>query len=175
MSWTSWLNEKVAWDAEYVARGTAIQRLCKQGLIPFLESHGYAIGNHNELGSRIATGLYNNMRRSFLESDWCFGPVENRYLSEDYEARYRHVIDSEEWEKFWSIWGWSDFSTETNYGWDRRQDVEVYLWTQIDADASRQTAVVNEFLNDEYAPEHDSRDAYLRDAAESNEWGGYRK
>jgi hypothetical protein len=178
MSWNSWLNEKVAWDiTEYIPRGTAIQRLCNQGLVPFLESHGYAVAiSPKDLGSRVATGLYNNMTRSHLESEWSFGPVENSSMSDDYEVRYRHVISSDEWQKFWSIWGvWSDFDTERHYGWDRQRDVEDYIWTQIDAEGSRQTAIVNEFLSEEYVPEHDSRDAYLRDAAESNEWGGRRR
>lgn len=179
MSWTSWLNEKVAWETtEYIPRSTAIQRLCSQGLIPFLQFHGYAILiSPKELGSRIATGLYNNMTRSHLESDWSFGPVENSCMLDDYEARYRHVISLDEWQKFWSIWGaWSDFDTERHRGWDRQRDVENYLWTQIDAEESRQTAVVREFIEEEeYVPEHDSRDAYLRDAAESKEWGGRRR
>ena len=50
MSWNSWLDEIVEWDQnEYIKRRLAIHKLCKYGLIPFLESHGYSVAvDHKE-------------------------------------------------------------------------------------------------------------------------------
>jgi hypothetical protein len=178
--WNNWLNETVYWDTtDEILRRTAIRRLCRSGLIPFLESHGYILNvDETELGSRIATGMYNNRHVGYIESNWSFGSVENSCMNSDYQAHFRHVIDIDEWEKFWTIWGcWGDLDKDMRYGWDRQRDIENYIWSLISAERSRQTLIIREILgeDDEYETEHDSRDAYLRESAESNEWGGYRR
>ena len=179
--WNNWLNEYVSCDVyDELPRRTAIYRLCKRGLIPFLQSHGYAVEvSIKELGSRIATGLYINRGKSYCDSNWKFGYPEELSLNCDYRDRYYHVIDSEEWDKFWEIWGtWIDLDADSFRGADRRFDIQEYMWTQICHERSEQTRIVNEFLGIEDGQdvsEYDNRDTYLRDAAESNEWGGYRK
>lgn len=177
MSWNSWLDEIVEWDqSEYIKRRLAIHKLCKYGLIPFLESHGYSVAvDHKELGSRIATGLYINQGKSFMESNWRFGPVENKCMSEEYELYFNHHIDTDEWEKFWQIWGlWSDVDPASTYGAFRQEDIRYYMWSQVCSDQSKQIQKLRED-EDEYAPEHEGGDAYLKDARESGEWGGIRK
>ena len=178
--WNEWLNELVAWDVnDELPRRAAIYHLCKRGLVPFLASHGYTIEvSVKELGSRIATGLFINRGKHTYDSNWSFGYVEEFSNNCEYRDRYYHVIDSDEWSKFWEIWGtWSDLDADSFRGLDRRLDIQEYMWTQICHERSYQTGIVNEFLGieGEDVSEYDNRDTYLKDAAESNEWGGYRK
>jgi hypothetical protein len=178
MNWENWLREIVTWGlTEEIPRHVAIRRLCKYGLIPFLNSHGYVLGiNHIQLGSRIATGLYKNINKNGADSNWSFGLVINNRMCEEYEDQYRSIIDQDAWDAFWETWGcWSDFDPDTHYGWDRQMDVQYDIWSQIHAEGSKHTAAIDEMFRNEYETEHDSRDSYLKDVAESNEWGGYRK
>ena len=179
--WNEWLNEHVVWDIQdEIPRRNAIYRLCKRGLIPFIESHGYVVDvSVKDLGSRIATGLFINKGKSSVDSNWNFGYSEEFSINCDYRDRYYDVIDIDEWTKFWEIWGiWSDIDEETFRGRDRQRDIEEYMWTQICHEKSYQTRVVNEFLGIERSDdvsEYDNRDTYVKDSTESNEWGGYRR
>ena len=181
MNWEDWLNETVTWDLyDDIPRRTAIYRLCKMGLIPFLASHGYVVEVPLKLlGSRIATGLYMNRGRRSFESNWEFGYQEARKVDCPYKVHYAHVIDTEEWHKFWKFWGtWHDVDAELMYGIDRQYDIQEYMWTQISQDKSHHTRIVDELLGIEVGEdvsEYENRDTYLKESAESNEWGGRRK
>lgn len=180
MSWDAWLDEHVKWDINNytIKRRAAIHKLCKYGLIPFLQSHGYSVGvDDKELGSRIATGLYNNQNKTFLESDWNFGSIPNELLTEEYEMYFNHHINDEEWDKFWELWGvWSDVDKCCQYGAARQQDIRQYMWSQLNSNLSAQMIQLKEKEDvEENAYEYDTGDAYLRDAKESGEWGGIRK
>jgi hypothetical protein len=178
MNWTTWLEELVEWDEnELMTRGQAIHKLCNYGLVPFLASYGYSVTvSPKDLGSRIATGLYKNQGKTYLEGNWQFGPVQNEYMTEEYNMQFGHDINQNAWETFWSLWGvWEDVD-ETEIGKARQREIQEYIWSQVDGEASPklvQLRALNEC--DEYEPELDGGDAYLKDARESNEWGGYRK
>jgi len=181
-NWNIWLDELVFWDNyEYIPRRAAIGRFCRNGLIQFLQKHGYEVQiNPKQLGARIATGLYKNRNKSILDSDWSsFGPIENNYNSEEYKDHYYHIVDSDRWDYFWSIWGiWSDVDLDEYRGWDRRMDIQDYIWTQLSLELSPQTQTINELLGifyEDIVEDGDGRDVYLRDMAESNEWGGIRR
>jgi hypothetical protein len=182
ISWIDWLEEYVTWDGvELIPRRRALYRFVKHGLIPFLNRRGYDIHPRlHELCSRIATGLYINQKLSCLESNWQFCRVNYDYLEDD-QRRYWHVIDTDRWAAFWDRWGvWNDVDPDHWRGEDRRNDIQDYMWTQINLERSVQTRVVNEFLgiwddSGEDAVQNSREDQYLRDAKESGEWGGYRK
>ena len=179
MAWTDWLDETVEWDQnEQMMRRQAIHKLCTYGLIPFLASYGYLITiGAKQLGSRIATGLFKNQEKPYLESNWQFGPTENEYMTEEYHMQFAHDISEDSWETFWSLWGvWDDIDQSTEIGKARQRDIQEYIWSQVDGEVSPKIAqlrALNE--DDEYEPELDGGDAYLKDAKESNEWGGLRK
>ena len=179
MLWNDWLDEDVEWDrSEYVTRRKAIHTLCTYGLIPLLKSYGYTLALTNkDLGSRIATGLYKNERKSYVEANWGFGSVENEYMTEDYTIQFNHDINTEVWDRFWAIWGvWHDLDASTEYGRFRQQEIREYLWSQVDGERSEAILRLKELNeDDEYETELDSGDAYLKDSRESNEWGGLRK
>ena len=148
--WNNWLEESVVWDVyEDIPRRIAIHRLCKRGLIPF------------------------------LESNWRFGYIESETNTPEYKYRYQQIIDTEEWEKFWNIWGvWSDIDNYSLYGHHRQYDIQEYIWTQLSLELSPHTRIVDEFLGieeNEDISELDGKDIYLKESSESNEWGGYRK
>ena len=179
--WNNWLEESVVWDVyEDIPRRIAIHRLCKRGLIPFVESHGYVMNaTLNELGSRIATGLFINRGKRTLERNWRFGYIESETNTPEYKYRYQQIIDTEEWEKFWNIWGvWSDLDNYSLDGHHRQYDIQEYIWTQLSVELSPHTRIVDEFLGieeNEDISELDGKDIYLKESSESNEWGGYRK
>jgi hypothetical protein len=182
ISWKSWLNEAVAWGNEYVPRHVAIHRFVKDGLTPFVNSKGYSFAcTPLVLQSRIATGLYNNMGVSCSESDWRIAVANNDYLEGDVD-HFWHMMDSDAWEGFWEAWGrWTDVSEDSWRGPDRRIDIEQYVWTQISIEGSAQTRVVNSLagIYEDYSEDrgnhHAREDVYLREAADSGEWGGYRR
>jgi len=178
MSWTAWLDANVEWDQnESILRRQAIHKMCTYGLVPFLASHGYYITlSPKEFGSRIATGLFKNQGKRYLDSDWGFGPTENEYMTEEYNIQFGHDISDDAWETFWGLWGvWDDVDNRDS-GKDRQREIQEYVWSQIDGERSPQLIrlrALNE--EEEYAAELDGSDAYLKDARESNEWGGMRK
>jgi hypothetical protein len=181
LSWDAWLNEYVSWGASYLPRSVAIHRFVTRGLVPFLESIGYRLySTPRALQSRIATGLYNNQGLSCLESNWSIAQ-ENAFFLEHDQYHFWHVVDPDSWAAFWDEWGqWTDVSKDSWRGGDRRIDIEQYVWSQINLDESPQTRVVNEHLgiSDDYAEDggrETREDIYLREAADSGEWGGYRK
>lgn len=180
-SWNDWLHETVSWGMKLMPRYKAIRHFVTNGLIPFIQSKGYTVAcSPQALQSRIATGLYNNRSKSCVESDWRIARVNTEFLEYD-EAHFWHVFDSAAWERFWGgTWGdWTDVHTDSWRGEDRRIDIAHYIWTQISLEGSPQTRVVNEMMG--WYEEHGDdvaasrEDVYLREAADSGEWGGYRK
>ena len=177
--WNQWLNEVVTWNVlEDLPRRKAILRFCKYGLIPFIESHGYAIKiSLHLLCSRIATGLYENKGKSSIDSNWNFTKFHEEIP--EYKYHFYDTIDTYRWNSFWASWGkWCDVEQDKLYAADRRYDIQEFIWTQISQEESYQTKIVNEFLHsddEQHASEYDNKDAYLKDLVESNEWGGIRK
>jgi hypothetical protein len=182
ISWNAWLNETVGWRNEYVPRRVAIHHFVKYGLIPFVNSKGYTFAcSLSALQSRIATGFYNNQGLSCSESDWRIAVANNDYLEQDVD-HYWHIMHSDVWARFWKTWGvWADVSEDSWRGSDRRIDIECFVWTQLNLERSVQTRVVNELVGiyEDYSEErghhHAREDVYLREAADSGEWGGYRR
>lgn len=149
--------------------------------MPFVQANGYSFlgTSETELLSRIATGLYENRNRSCVESRWDFALVNMQYF-EGEEAHWHHIMSQDKWDVFWETWGqWTDVSLDSWRGEDRRIDIQAYIWTQLNLEDSSQTRVANEHMgiNDDitHGEERHLEDSYLREAAESGEWGGYRK
>ncbi len=118
-----------------------------------------------------------------MGSDWRFGELMTEWAEEDL-WHWQHVISEQEWDGFWSDWGsWVDVNPDISWrGQDRRDDIQAYCWTQIDLEHSAQTQIVNEMMGYWEADEppsggqqnrHD--DVYLKESAESGQWGGYRR
>jgi hypothetical protein len=187
LPWSDWLNEWIEWDGVHIRRHAAIRRFVWNGLVPFVESKGYAWAcRPTDLQSRIATGLYKNQHVATTGSDWEFARENKNYIEHDTD-HFWHVMNAEVWEAFWDRWGrWTDVDDDSWRGPDRRMDIQHYVWTQISLERSSQTQVVNELAglsgDDRGEDWHTQQmvaaareDVYLREAMESGEWGGYRK
>ena len=182
MRFQSWLEETIEWgEGNAVPRWKAIRYFVMEGLAPFVKSLGYEFAcTEKQLCNCIATGLFDNRNRSFLESNW---PKLTAGGSEEEMAHFHFVCDQEKWEKFWNIWGnWTDMNPmESSRGADRRMDIESAVWNYLDLDRSSQTLELYELMagGDEddaplSRPGQQGVDSYLQDA-EHNGWGGYRK
>ena len=148
MTWSEWLWEPVDWNSLHeLPRWKAIRYFVRDGLTPFLAEKGYAIGSTpSSFRDNIATGLYMNQGLSHVESDWSFGHINTEYMDAE-KIHFYDVLDSDAWSEFWSIWShWSDLSDDDPRGPDRRYDIEAYCWTQVNTAKSAQTGVIMDIL-----------------------------
>jgi hypothetical protein len=188
MQWNEWQHQEIWWnEQEVLPRTSCIRRFVRDGLYPFLHQKGYRFKRSLEaITNDIANGLFENRLKSCLESDWAYPSVNTDFVEDD-KWHWGDVLSEEEWATFWNIWGrWEDVNLDSFRGQDRRIDIETYCWTQLDLDASPASEFVNELYNfnqaESDAPQAPSapwkkarEDTYLREAAESGEWGGYRR
>ncbi len=189
LSWNDWLEEPLEVETGYfMPRWRIIHRFVKDGLVPFLQRYGYTMhGSISSIQSALASGLYTNQNAALTSSDWTTIPYRNTEDSDEDRAHFDHILSQETWDdEFWSAWNWwPDVGEEEWRGWDRRQDIQNFAWSQMNLAASAQTTIVDEhiFGVEEYFEDADANrrsrstkdDTYLREAAESNEWGGYRR
>jgi hypothetical protein len=182
-TWYSWLYETVTWnEVETMPRYMAIRAFVRDGLLPLVKRCGYRLhGSEQGLVNRIATGLYNNRLASYTESDWSFG-IQNHDMTDEDRDHFNHVLDSDLWSDFWSVWGcWDDVHETSWRGQDRRLDIQDYIWTQVDVENSSATDFVNEMFG--IGEEVDSSqktqrraqdDTYVRESADAG-YDGYRR
>jgi len=179
-----WLDEPVWWGAEQVPRKIVLYRFVKEGLVPFIQSNGYAFGRSvPELYTYIATGLYTNYYRHGRLSVWTDAPYNTEPIPED-RIHFNDMIGFDRWSLFWSAWiDWSDVDPDFPKGRERQLDIEEFVWRQLDLDNSPQTEVlyyrmhqeVDDDAGDDFVRGHGHgprSDVYLEEAAG---WGGYRR
>lgn len=183
--WKQWLEEELDCGTDTIPRHQILRRFVSNGLLPFLRRHGYeVICSEKELRSEIASGLFKNRNARPLNGYWTFLPKRNEeYLDEDLN-QYYFVLSPKKWDIFWSSWDfWPDICDE-ELGWARREEIQKYIWEQIDIERSIQTTTVTEYVQGgeeaedvEYGRRlrNPKEDVYLKEASESNEWGGYRR
>ena len=179
-----WLRESVGDEDESSLRWKVLQRFVDEGLVPWITRHGYNWGiTSTHLRNCIATGLYESQKLSHLESNWSYSKVHYETAPEVLD-HYHHVLGPEKWETFWSKWGhWSDVDESSYWGQDRRQDIEAFVWWQLDLDTSPQMDSLYEIImggeeEDPYDTVQKSwkqPDTYLQETVEYNGWAGYRR
>jgi hypothetical protein len=147
-----WLNEQVATTGEQtISRRKAVHTLAR-GLHEFMKGSGYRLLlGVNDLSSGIATVMYHN-RAHRLTGPYVF---ERQYgYSDEHIQHYNHIVDRRAWEAFWDAWGfWDDVSLDSPLGYFRRLDIQEYVWTQIDLEASPQGRIVEAWLNTSEEPQ----------------------
>jgi hypothetical protein len=185
--YNTWLNMPLRIHRYRMKRSDAIAYFVEDGLVPFIESHGYLFSSPpSELTEIVTRNLFASRGLSHLESEWDCPTVNTEWKNgtdlyiED-KQHYSNKIDLKEWETFWNVWGsWRDVSLDSFRGSDRRLDIEHFVWGQLDLRISEQSYLLDEILNDEeeaqeYNQKHPNKrneDIYLREA---EGWGGYRK
>jgi len=186
MGFYHWLDEEIytGFGCEKIPRKEIITIFVRRGLYPFIENHGWRWAiSPNDLKNHIANGLYKNRGKSSSESNWLFPSVNTQY-DDEYLARFNYTVGCEAWDEFWSEWGlWNDIDSFTDFGLHRRLDIQQYVWSQINIDASPESRIVDELLFDDeemnqmpsYTTKRESDDIYLHESAESGQYGGYRR
>ena len=172
-----WLNSIVKDGLLCDKRKSCIRRFTR-ALCKFITSRGYTIGiSEPHLRNCIATGLFENSRKSHIASEWNYSDVNTEYSDDDLN-HFLHILDSNAWEIFWTLNGtWGDLHEDEFRGQDRRQDIEAFVWKQIDVNLSPQTQELYEILlaGEEDNMQSPTVDVYLQEAVEYNGWGGIRR
>ena len=180
MSWNDWLNEPIDTVYGTTTRQSMIHLFVSKGLFPFIQSEGYEWNRDVDwIQSVVASGLYASQGKHNLQGQWP-APTNTDFAQEDID-QFEHTVDSDKWEAFWENWGgWDDVDADSQSGIERRLDIQAMVWQHIDVANSKQTKVVDAMFDDG-EPQEDGgngrrhEDVYIRDASESNEWGGYRR
>lgn len=168
MKFEAWLQQPVRAENCIIKRATWIREFVKNGLHPWLKSKGYTWAvSEKDLGNYIATGLYDNMGLSLIESVWDY-PVPNIGYNQDDKMHFYHVVSLDEWDKLWLVWGsMEDVSDDSPRGQDRRFDIQEFIWGLIDVENSRQTRVLDEMLEDLSESDYEERsnrvDIYIQE------------
>ena len=143
-----WLNQMI-WCgfSDYVPRRVIISQFTKYGLIPFLTSHGYSLQiDTKEFSCKIASLLFHNRGHMLITPIKAILNGQDDY-SVEHKQHYNHVLDPAQWSTLWEAWSfWEDVSLESGCGFYRRIDVQEYCWSQIDLASSKQTRVVEEYI-----------------------------
>ena len=178
MSFENWLNMYVdSFQDGLVKRRVCIKRFTK-ALWTFIISKGYTWKiTEKHLKNCIASGLYDNRGKSHITSEWNYSNVNTEYSDDDLN-HFLFVLDSYSWESFWAKHrSWGDLDENEFRGYDRCQDIEAFIWKQIDIDSSPQTQELYEYLlaGEEDIAQSPFVDTYLQEAVEYNGWGGLRR
>jgi hypothetical protein len=121
--------------------------------------------------------LYDNAGKSHIASEWNYSNVNTDYSDDDL-THFLFIMDSDAWHSFWLREGvWGDFHEDDFRGKDRRQDIEAFVWKQLDLESSPQTLELYEYLlgGEEDTTQNPSVDNYLQESVEYNGWGGIRR
>lgn len=183
MEWNDWLDERIeCGEAAPRARWSVVRQFTRRGLLPFLAGHGYTVRTPPpQLEYRIARGLWLNQGVPHTDSDWSEVQPEPITAKEEDQWQWQFILSGDEWDAFWEEWcHWEDVGSISFRGQDRRQDIEAFIWTQIDLEASPQTQAVLELCGEvDRSPSpgrarNSKEDVYLREAADSNQYDGWR-
>jgi hypothetical protein len=177
MNLNTWLNEHV-----YTPNGSLKRKYCIKNftgaLYDFIASKGYTWKiTEKYLRNCIVSGLYRNRGKSHIASVWNYSDVNTDYSDDDY-SHYLFILDSYAWYNFWRLHGlWGDLHENDFRGQDRRQDIEAFVWKQINIQESYQTEELYEILmgGEEEITNTVAVDVYLNEAVEYNGWGGIRR
>jgi len=181
MKFQTWLQVPIEWNGQIMQRATCISKFTAC-LYEFVQKKRYAWGiPESRLRNCIATGLYENEGLSCLESVWSYGGTNSD--SEEDKIHYDHIMNEEVWAKFWIRCGkWTDVDLNEYRGWDRRIDIQAFIWSQLNLETSYETKELEEILrggedegDDFQTTRKQGYDTYLQESVEYSGWGGYRR
>jgi len=183
MDFYEWLELPILCGGSERRRANCISKFTTE-LYEFVQKMGYHWGI-SETGLRdcIATGLYENEGVPYLESVWNY-PTVNSNATEEDKIHYDYVMNDAVWKQFWLKNGytkgrWADVDTTEYYGWDRRMDIQNFVWGQLILEKSWQTDELEEILlggeEVEQVSQKQGYNTYLQESVEYSGWGGYRK
>jgi len=177
MKFEEWLNTPIDWFGSPRLRRSCINEFVTRGLYPWVITKGYHFNvSSRTLQNFLANGLYDNRNKSCIESDWSYYDRAADWIVEE-KTHFYDVLHLDSWDTFWEAWSnWTDVSSDSNYGQDRRIDIQEFIWNYLDLKNSRQTQILMDILYEEEdeSPRKQTNDVYLQEAVEFNGWAGYR-
>jgi len=142
MDWHDWLHEEVS---SVYTRESAIKGLIKNSIAPLLNAEGFVLAcSPIELGSMIASVLYEHGGKSFLSTPYMKHPFAGVECFEDYRSHYSSKVSYDKWNKIWNTWSfWSELGPDT------RAMIEEICWMNIDLSLSPEIAAFDATFEDE--------------------------
>jgi len=154
--WRDWLNKYVYIDVRtedyIVKRFQSFQYFCKEGLIPFVESHGYNFNMNYHLANELENVLYHG-NDVFNRQQPFYRPQSDRYKMDlDFDYYLLKGISDSDWERFWKDWHWMTDFHEDNFR--NRLMIPIFVYQRLNLEISRMTNI----LTDELEEIEDSED-----------------
>jgi len=155
----TWCKEIITFnDIDFIPQKLAIIRFVRDGIFPFLKSHGYVL--HPSI-----TTVYNEIASALFLNEYRFEERNIDYHEYDY-IHWHHTISTKSWADFFTYWG----KRYTIIIFPEVQSGIIhYLWGQINLPNSPTSHKLDEFLYD--TEEEDDKisnkniDPYLLDMA----------
>ena len=142
--WNKWLNEEIYTGIiDHVPRHVAINRMCVDGIFPFMKKAGYD-ASEQRLTKDILYCIYQYYKGSKPT-------IPNRqHVRLELFEQFHHIFDSDALLHFWDVWGSiKDFDTD-GYAYQFRGELPFLVWNYINFDSSPVTA---DILDDPEAAE----------------------
>jgi hypothetical protein len=129
MEWSAWLEEDIS---SMFRRKDAIKTLIEDGILPLFKRIGYTMScTPHELGSIIATIMYEHGRKSLLSVDLGRHPYSKCELFDDYRMHYDETMGYESWKHVWLAWVfWTELTA------DMKGLIEEVCWLNTDLASS---------------------------------------
>jgi len=155
----NWCKEIIAFDnIDFISQKLAIIRFIRDGVFPFLKSHGYVL--HPSI-----TTVYNEIASALFLKSYDFEERNIDYHEYDY-GHWQHIISTDEWMDFFAFWAKRYSALELA---EVQSGIIHYLWGQINLPNSPTSHKFDEFLYDTDDEEEDTKqkniDPYLLDNA----------
>ncbi len=164
-AWLYWINETIFLDkgvTNAMKRKHAYYVFCKEGLVPFLESHGYIIeGSDQKFTAKLLRLLFHMWKGYHVKAI-----SQDCDFEEDQFDLYCHTMDSASWERFWSSWeGFQDFE-EGAFGHEFRTMLPTFAWSWLNLYASPKANALHKELEEIVREEEAAKgrdDPYLQE------------
>lgn len=149
--WKTWLHEYVYADirdaSSYMKRYECFAYFCKEGLVPFVKSHGYIFSLDRNLANDIANFFFQNCKEDFVQQ-----PFHRRFYKKihddiDFDHYITKGIPQEDWDLFWNQWMHMTDFYDDNFR--NRYPIHILVYNRLDLEHSATTKKLTVILEDE--------------------------
>lgn len=113
-------------------RGGIIRAIIEKSIMPLLKGEGFVLAcSSEELGSMIASTLYEHGNGSFLNTPQLKHPFIGAEFFEEYRSHYYSRLSYDKWGNLWKAWSfWTELTADT------MAMIEEICWVNINLSAS---------------------------------------
>lgn len=136
--WDKFLNQTIFLDERQydstMKRLDALRIFCREGLLPFIKSHGYQWDTRHNCVNHLATMLFNEW-----PSDFVVQPLirDTKKMITDFDYYCERGIPQEDWDWFWDKWGYlTDFYDDRQ---KNRYQIPSFVFHRLDLYNSQAT------------------------------------